>query len=451
MNFDFPEGIGKRNCYLMYHEELESLVQNLKGIRRARFWMTFGQEYLTHLRVIQNIGMARIDPIIYNGVEIVPIQFLKAVLPDPKSLGANYHGQTSIGCRIKGLKDGKERTYYIYNNCDHEQAFKETGTQAVSFTTAGCTGEDILQLMTTIDRRFMAGLAYFMGARELGCGVIRVGNGIPELQWDTIRRIGPTGCIVVPSFLIKLVGYAQEHGIDYRRSSLRRAICIGEALRDTDFSNNTLGAKITELWPELELFSTYASTEMQTSITECGHHCGGHVPADMLLVELLDEQNNPVPEGQEGEVVITTLGVRGMPLLRFKTGDICIARTGRCACGRTTMRLSSVIGRRGQMIKFKGTTLYPPALYDVLENIPGVNNYIIEVFTGSLGTDQIVLRIGSTRRDEAFEKEIKDTFRSKVRVAPEVVFEPVEYIAKKQMPQMSRKQIKFVDLREQTK
>ena len=149
--------------------------------------------------------------------------------------------------------------------------------EAMSFTTAGCTGEDILQLMTTIDRRFMAGLAYFMGARELGCGVIRVGNGIPELQWDTIRRIGPTGCIVVPSFLIKLVGYAQEHGIDYRRSSLRRAICIGEALRDTDFSNNTLGAKITELWPELELFSTYASTEMQTSITECGHHCGGHV------------------------------------------------------------------------------------------------------------------------------------------------------------------------------
>ena len=323
--------------------------------------------------------------------------------------------------------------------------------EAESFTTAGCTPEDVLQLMTTIDRRFMAGLAYFLGARKLRCGVIRVGNGIPELQWDTIRRIGPTGCIVVPSFLTKLVAYAEEHGIDYRRSSLRRAICIGEALRDTAFGNNTLGAKITELWPELELFSTYASTEMQTSITECGHHCGGHVPADLILVELLDEQNNPVAEGEEGEVVITTLGGRGMPLLRFRTGDICIGYTERCACGRSTMRLSSVIGRKGQMIKFKGTTLYPPALYDILENIPGVSNYIIEVFTGSLGTDQIVLRIGSARRDEAFEKEIKDTFRSKVRVAPEGGFETVEYIAKKQMPQMSRKQIKFVDLREQTK
>ena len=128
-------GIGERESYVIYHEELESLVKNYPTIRRARFWMTFGQEYLTHLRVIQNIGMARIDPIIYNGVEIVPIQFLKAVLPDPKSLGANYHGQTSIGCRIRGVKDGKERTYYIYNNCDHETAFKETGTQAVSFTT----------------------------------------------------------------------------------------------------------------------------------------------------------------------------------------------------------------------------------------------------------------------------------------------------------------------------
>ena len=131
---NYPE-IGERESYLIFHEELESLVKHYPSIKRARFWMTFGQEYLTHLRVIQNIGMARIDPIIYNGVEIVPIQFLKAVLPDPKSLGANYHGQTSIGCRIRGIKDGKERTYYIYNNCDHEIAYRETGTQAVSFTT----------------------------------------------------------------------------------------------------------------------------------------------------------------------------------------------------------------------------------------------------------------------------------------------------------------------------
>lgn len=127
--------IGEKESYLIYHEELESLVKNFPTLQRARFWMTFGQEYLTHLRVIQNIGMSRIDPIMYNGVEIVPIQFLKAVLPDPGELGENYTGETSIGCRIKGLKDGKEKTYYIYNNCSHEAAYKETGAQGVSYTT----------------------------------------------------------------------------------------------------------------------------------------------------------------------------------------------------------------------------------------------------------------------------------------------------------------------------
>jgi saccharopine dehydrogenase (NAD+, L-lysine-forming) len=130
----YPE-IGPKESYLIYHEELESLVKNFPTIRRARFWMTFGQEYLTHLRVIQNIGMAGIEPVMYEGREIVPIQFLKAVLPNPGDLGANYKGKTSIGCRIKGIKDGKEKTYYIYNNCNHEDAYRETGTQAVSYTT----------------------------------------------------------------------------------------------------------------------------------------------------------------------------------------------------------------------------------------------------------------------------------------------------------------------------
>jgi len=131
---NYPE-IGAKESYVIYHEELESLVKNFPSLKRARFWMTFGQEYLTHLRVIQNIGMARIDEVEYNGQKIVPIQFLKAVLPNPGDLGENYKGKTSIGCRIKGFKEGKVKTYYIYNNCSHEDAYKETGTQAVSYTT----------------------------------------------------------------------------------------------------------------------------------------------------------------------------------------------------------------------------------------------------------------------------------------------------------------------------
>ena len=127
--------IGPKESYVIFHEELESLVKNFPTLKRARFWMTFGQEYLTHLRVIQNIGMARIDEVDYNGQKIVPIQFLKAVLPDPGDLGENYTGETSIGCRIRGIKDGKERTYYIYNNCSHQAAYEETGAQGVSYTT----------------------------------------------------------------------------------------------------------------------------------------------------------------------------------------------------------------------------------------------------------------------------------------------------------------------------
>ncbi|MCK3683180.1 saccharopine dehydrogenase family protein [Maribellus sp. YY47] len=127
--------IGARNSYVLYHEELESLTKNFPSLKRARFWMTFGDEYLTHLRVIQNIGMSRIDPVKYKGVDIIPLEFLKEVLPNPGDLGDNYTGETSIGCRIKGIKDGQEKTYYVWNNCSHQKAYEETGTQGVSYTT----------------------------------------------------------------------------------------------------------------------------------------------------------------------------------------------------------------------------------------------------------------------------------------------------------------------------
>ena len=135
MNFDFPEGIGPKKCYLMFHEELESLVKNIKGLKRARFWMTFSEQYLTHLRVLENVGMTRIDPVLFQGKEIIPIQFLKSVLPEPASLGPLTRGRTCIGCLMKGVQGGKEKQIYIYNICSHEEAFNEVGSQAISYTT----------------------------------------------------------------------------------------------------------------------------------------------------------------------------------------------------------------------------------------------------------------------------------------------------------------------------
>ena len=321
--------------------------------------------------------------------------------------------------------------------------------ERLSFITAGCTESDIVQLMTTIDRRFMAGMAYFLGARDLGMGIVRVGNGIPELQWDSIERINPSYVMVVPSFLIKLVEFAEKNGIDYQSSSLKNFICIGESLRSPDFELNTLGRKIKERWGSARFFSTYASTEMQSSFTECEYGCGGHLQPELIITEFLDENDSPVAEGEIGEVTITTLGVEGMPLLRFRTGDMCRYHSERCRCGRNTIRLGPLLGRKGQMIKYKGTTLYPPALFDVLDNIPQITNYIVEVYTNNLGTDEIRVRVGcrEQERTENLIKEIKNVFRSKVRVAPGIDFENPEYISKIQTPPMSRKVIKFIDLR----
>ena len=133
--FDFPGGIGSREIYLMYHEELESLAKNIKGVKRIRFWMTFSEAYLTHLRVLENVGMTRIDPVLYQGQEIIPLQFLKALLPEPASLGPKTKGKTCIGCLIEGIKDGQMKRYYVYNICDHQEAYRATKSQAISYTT----------------------------------------------------------------------------------------------------------------------------------------------------------------------------------------------------------------------------------------------------------------------------------------------------------------------------
>lgn len=409
-------------------------------LQKTLAYLNLNSPYYKRLFKEHNIDVSKIKTI--EDLSVIPVT-------EKKDL--QLYNKDFICCPEADLIDyittsgtlGDPVTFCLTENDLKRLAYNEKA----SFTTTGCKKEDIMQLMTTIDRRFMAGLAYFLGARELGMGVIRVGNGIPELQWDTINRIKPNVCMVVPSFLIKLMDYAEANGIDFRKSSLRKAICIGESLRKPNLELNTLGRQINERWPELALHSTYASTEMQSSFTECWEFNGGHIPVDLIIVEFLDDNNQPVAEGEAGEVTITTLGVTGMPLLRFKTGDICYHYTEPCSCGRNTYRLSPIIGRKGQMIKYKGTTLYPPALYDILDNIPEVKAYIVEAYTNSLDTDEILIRLASNNKSDEFVKQVKNVFRSKVRVAPQIVFEPLELILKSQMPQSSRKVIKFIDLR----
>lgn len=318
--------------------------------------------------------------------------------------------------------------------------------EAISFACAGIKKGDLVQMMTTIDKRFMAGMAYFLGLRKLEAGIIRMGPGIPELQWDSILRYKPKYVITVPSFLLKMIEYAEKNNIDYKNSSVFGAICIGESLRNQDFSKSQLAEKIAEKW-DIKLFSTYASTEMSTAFTECEFQKGGHHHPELIITEILDDNLNPVKTGEAGELVITTLGVEAVPLLRFRTGDIVKAYYETCDCGRNTMRLGPVIGRKQQMIKYKGTTLYPPALNDALNGFPGISAYQIVIRNNEIGTDEIVVRISSENPDEDFMKEIRDHFRAKLRVNPSIEIHPEDWLLKQIHHPNSRKPLNFIDLR----
>jgi phenylacetate-CoA ligase len=315
-----------------------------------------------------------------------------------------------------------------------------------SFLCADGSSTDIYQLMLTLDRQFMAGIAYYSGIRKLGAGIIRLGPGVPSLQWETIHRLKPTTIVAVPSFILKLIQFAREAGININDTSVKKAICIGENIRNIDFSLNMLGKKITDAW-KIRLYSTYASTEMQTAFTECSEGRGGHYQPELLILELLDENNNPVAPHVPGEVTITTLGVEGMPLLRYKTGDICMYDNAPCACGRTSLRLSPVIGRKKQMIKFKGTTLYPPALFDLLNERDEILDFVIEVYADEIGLDQVLLYLLPTNDSEECDHRIRAYLQARLRVSPHIKYVNAEEIQKKQSQDTNRKTVKFIDLR----
>lgn len=337
---------------------------------------------------------------------------------------------------------GDPVTFGLSDNDLERLAYNE----AISFACAGIRKGDVVQMITTIDKRFMAGLAYFLGLRKMGASVVRMGPGIPELQWDSIFRYKPKYLITVPSFLLKMIDYAEKHGIDYQNSSVYGAVCIGESIKNQDFTDNILSQKIKEKW-DIKLFSTYASTEMSTAFTECEQQIGGHQHPELIITEILDDEGNPVKEGENGELTITTLGVEALPLLRFKTGDIIKAHYEPCPCGRNTMRLGPVVGRKQQMIKYKGTTLYPPAMNDILNDFNNILCYQIVIQSNEIGLDEIIIKISTDSDSENFVNEVRDHFRAKLRVSPKIEMVDFEVLSKVVFNPNSRKPITFIDLR----
>lgn len=318
--------------------------------------------------------------------------------------------------------------------------------EANSFRTAGVTSSDIVQLMVTMEMRFMAGLAYFLGIQKLGATSLRIGPGSPAVQLENIEKFKPTILIGVPSFVAKIVEYAENNGIDINSTSVKKIICIGESIRDEDLELNSIGKRIIDVW-NVDLHSTYASTEMATAFTECNAGKGGHLQEDLVIVEILDSYGNNLKIGSVGEVTITTIGIEGMPLVRFRTGDMAYLIDDKCSCGYNSKRLSPIIGRKEQMIKFKGTSLYPPAIINVLNGFPKIVNFYIEVYSDSLGSDIVKVTIGKDDNNQDSIEKLKDFFRLRIRVVPQIVVDLNINIISKLNKNKSRKKQVFFDFR----
>jgi len=313
----------------------------------------------------------------------------------------------------------------------------------------GISDLDTIQITTTLDKMFMAGMAYYMGAIALGATVIRSGIGKSAPLWETISKFRPTVTIAVPSFLYKFADYGLRNNINPNNSSIKKAICIGEPIRNKDFSPNKLHQKISSKW-NIELFSTYASTEMMTAFTECEGKVGGHLLPELIVLELLDDKGIPVADGDLGEVTITPLGVEGMPVLRYRTGDLARSFSEKCKCGRNTTRLGPIEGRKNQMIKLKGTTLFPQSIEEVLQSFEEIDSYVIELSKSSLDTDHVKVYISNNIADKLLQ-DLQELFSSTIRVTPEIVRVKNDFLMKLLFPEGARKPKKIIDNRSMDK
>lgn len=317
--------------------------------------------------------------------------------------------------------------------------------EEISLAGCGITSDDIVLLTCTIDRCFVAGLAYFLGIRALGAASVRNGLNSFESHMEIIRRMKPTVIVGVPSFMHKLGLFLRSKGMEPRDNNVTKLVCIGEPLRDQNLSLTKIGGYLEEIWGA-KVFSTYASSETITSFCECTAQKGGHLHPELAIVEIVDDTGEVLPDGETGEVVVTTFFVEGMPLLRFRTGDMSFLMNEPCSCGRFSPRLGPILGRKKQMIKYRGTTLYPQALYSVLDGMPEVTEYYVTVSSDFELSDALKVYVYIENNSCSAER-IMDKLQAHLRVRPEVVISGKDEIQRQLFSGNSRKAIRFIDRR----
>lgn len=317
--------------------------------------------------------------------------------------------------------------------------------ELVSFESCGLTRDDVVLLTCTLDRCFIAGLAYFSGVRALGAAAIRNGLNSVESHLEIMQRLKPTALVGVPTFLFKLGRFIESQELDPRAMGVYRLVCIGEPVRGRDMAFLRLGENLEALWGA-KVYSTYASSETITSFCECTAQQGGHLHPDLAVVEIVNDSGEALPRGEAGEVVVTPLQIEGMPLVRFRTGDVSFLIDGPCACGRHSPRLGPVLGRKKQMIKFRGTTLYPGSISSVLDTLPGISEYYVTATNDFDLSDR--LQVTVSLKDHAYSADmIGDKLQAHLRVRPEVVIASEESVRSQVCQGNSRKLIRFIDKR----
>jgi phenylacetate-CoA ligase len=314
--------------------------------------------------------------------------------------------------------------------------------EKISFTCAGITPRDTVLVAVALDRCFIAGLAYWQGLRELGCTVVRVGASSSMLVLEMIERLRPTAIVAVPSFLRVIADKAREVKFDLPHCSVKKAVCIGEPIRDGAFNLNSSGQKIETAWGA-KVYSTYGVTELANSLCECAAGRGGHLHDEQLHLEIVDEAGNVLPEGEIGEVVATTFGVEAMPLIRYRTGDCAALFTAKCRCGRKTPRLGPIVGRKHQKLKFKGTSVFPSTLQMVLEETQSVETFVIIARADSELSDSIEILF----HGGASAANLREAIQARAKIAPRIRQASPGEIEKLQLPPEARKRRTFVDLR----
>jgi phenylacetate-CoA ligase len=318
--------------------------------------------------------------------------------------------------------------------------------EVISFRAAGVTVNDRVMIACALGRCFMAGLAYFEGVRRIGATAVRTGSGNPAFLIQPTLLYRPSVIVCVPSQALLLAEAIQQSGQDPAQLGVRLLICIGEPIRKVDLEYSTLGEKLRKIW-NCDVVGTYASTEMATSFTECSYGRGGHFHPELIAVEIVDENGKPVPPGQPGEIIATPLQVTGMPLLRYCTGDIGAYYTEPCPCGKNTYRLGPIIGRKQQKMKIRGTLVYPSAIFSVLQDIPEVKNYYLEVYGEYELSERVRVVVGTEDVHCHSADSIAEKISAYIRVKPQVVVESAANVAARTIQEGKRKGTTFFDYR----